>query len=255
MTNRRLRWSRASVAAIAVAAVLAGCASPTPAAEPTKSATSTPSATPTPTPEPQPLLVVSGTVADQDGNSLAVTLTTTDVREPTDADRADYAADRCFDPGYDLLANPDARIVTLAVESVASAGFTGWTDSRGIRVAGSLFAGDIWESEQHTPASTCFHDSVIARPGSGEVRFVTSPDGWNLTNPVTGDGAITLVMYGFEAVRVDALGQPTGLDAVADCVTTASPALDALALDLWEGRWGRSQNLPEYCLYGRSAGD
>jgi len=254
MINRRLRPVHATVAALAVAVVLAGCASSSPAAEPTPDA-STPAASPTPTPEEQALLVISGTVADQDGNSLAVTLTTTDVREPTDADRADYAADRCFDPGFDLLANPDARIVTLAVASVASAGFTGWTDSRGVRVAGSLFAGDIWVSEQHTPASTCFHDSVIARPGSGEVRFVTSSDGWNLTNPVTGDGAATLVMYGFEAVRVDALGQPTGLDAVADCVTTASPALDALALDLWEGRWGRSQNLPEYCFYGRSAGD
>ena len=241
-------------AVIIAAAVLAGCASSSPTAEPTAS-TPTPTPTPTATAEPQPLLVVSGTVADQDGQSLTVTLTTTDVREPSDADRADYAADRCFDPGFDLLANPDSRIMSLAVESVASPGFTGWTDARGVRVAGSLFAGDIWESEQHSPSAPCFSDSVITRPGSGEVRFVTSSDGWNLTNPVTGDGAITLAMYGFEAVRVDALGQPTGLDAVADCVTTASPALDALALDLWEGRWGRSQNLPEYCFYGRSAGD
>ena len=260
MINRHLRVAGLAAAITVVASGLTGCGSPAPAesvaashsAEPTPSAT--PSATPEPTPDP--LLIVSGTVADAEGQSLALTLTTTSVRPPTDQDRADYAASRCglANPAFDPFANPDTRVVTLAVESLASAGFSGWTDARGIVVTGSLYSGPIWEAEAHG-SDPCYRDSRVTRPGTGEARVIASSTDWNLENAVVGDGAITLTQYGFNAQTVDAMGQPTGLTAVADCAATPSPEFDDLALSLWSGRWGANNNLPEYCFYGRGAGD
>lgn len=253
--------ARACVATIAAAVLLAGCASPTPAAESgasssaTATATATATPTPTPTPEPVPLLVISGTVADQQGQSLTITLTTTSVRIPTEDDRADYAATRCAAeyPENDPFASPDTRVVTIAVDSAASAGFTGWTDDRGVLVAGSLFDGSIWEPEAHGAA--CYQDSRATRPGQGEVRLITSSTDWNVAEPVAGDGSITLAVYGFQAQTHNALGQPTGVGAVADCVTTASTEMDSLAAEVSAIHWGKQQNLPEYCFYARNAGD
>jgi len=261
MIFHQLGMVRTVATTAVVVALLSGCASPVKPADsagPTAAPTALPSLSPTATAEPQPapLLVISGTVADQDGQSLAITLTTTSARTPSAQDLADYAATRCAAayPDDDPFALADTRVVTFAVESVGSAGFAGWTDARGVRVVGSLFDGPIWESEAHGDTD-CYQDSRIVRPGSGEVRaFVSSAD-WNLPQPVVGDGAITLELYGFDAVSVDALGQPTGLTAVEDCVTTASAEFDTLATDVWNARWGRSQNLPEYCFYGRGAGD
>lgn len=257
MMNRQLRASRIAVV-VASATLLAGCASSPPADSAAPSASPSASAEPTPTAtaEPDPLLVISGTVADQDGQSLAITLTTTSVREPSEQDRADYAATRCAvaDPTRLPPDSPDARVVTMSVESVASPGFAGWEDDRGVLVHGSLFDGPIWAPMAHG-SDPCYSDSRIVRPGNGEVRVFTSSTDWNLTTPVTGDAAITLAQYGFAAQTIDALGQPTGVTAVADCTTTPSTEFDTLALELWDSRWGRSQNLPEYCFYGRNAGD
>jgi hypothetical protein len=259
--NQSVRRTAVVVAVVAVA--LTGCASATPEARPepsTSSSSPAPTLTPTATPAPvapDPLLVVSGTVADQDGQSLAITLTTTSVRPPTEQDWADYAATLCGqnEPAMAPGDTADARVVTLAVEAVGSPGFTGWTDARGVRVSGLVFDGAIWGPEQHSPTASCYFDSVIVRPGTGEARMFTSSRDWHLANPVVGDASITLASYGFEAQTHDALGQKTGLGAVADCVTTASAEFDALALDLWDARWGESQTLPEYCDYGRTAGD
>lgn len=245
---------------IAVVSLVGGCASAATVADPPGPSSSAPTPTPEPAPAPapaQPLLVISGSVADPSGQSLTITLTTTSVRTPTDQDRADFAATRCgeSDPTYAFPTATDTRVVTMSVRSVASPGFAGWQDARGVRVAGSLFAGSIWDAESHGTGATCYADSRITRPGEGEVRIITSSDGWNLDNPVVGDASITLGSYGFDAVTRDALGLPTGLTAVVDCTTTPSPAFDALALDLLAGRWGRSDFLPEYCFYGRSPGD
>ena len=248
---------RAVATTAAAVVLLAGCASPSkPAASAGPTALPTPSPTATAEPQPAPLLVISGTVADQDGQSLAITLTTTSVRTPTAQDRADYAATRCATayPEDDPFALAETRVVTFAVESVGSAGFAGWTDARGVRVAGSLFDGPIWAREAHGDTD-CHQDSRIVRPGSGEVRALVSSTNWNPPLPVVGDGAITLAIYGFDAVSVDDRGQQTGLTAVEDCVTTASEEFDTLATDMWNAPWGRSQNLPEYCFYGRNAGD
>jgi len=259
MNFHQLGIVRTVATSAAAVALLSGCAAPvTPAdsAGPTAVPTALPfSPTATAEPRPAPLLVISGTVADQDGQSLAITLTTTSVRAPSAQDLADYAATRCAaaHPGEDPFALADTRVITFAVDSVGSAGFAGWTDARGVRVVGSLFDGPIWESEAHGDTD-CYQDSRIARPGSGEVRAIVSSADWNLPQPVVGDGAITLELYGFDAVSVDALGQPTGLTAVEDCVTTASAEFDTLATDVWNARWGRSQNLREYCFYGRGAG-
>jgi len=252
------------VVAAVVALGTAACAPEAPAAlpEPTASSASPePASTPTPTPapveEPDPLLIISGTVADQNGQSLSVTLTTMSVRPPSEQDRLDYTATRCgrIAPEVAPADTADARVVTLAVEAVGSPGFTGWNDARGVRVAGDLFDGAIWGPEEHGAGSGCYSDSVIVRPGTGEVRVFTSARDWNIPNPVVGDASITLALYGFDAQSYDALGQPTGVSAVSDCTTTPSAEFDALALALWEGRWGGSQNLPSYCFYGRSAGD
>jgi len=256
-----LNHSHLAFAAVALVLLgLSGCASAEPAALPEpadSSATPTAAPAPTATQEPAPLLVVSGTYEDQDGQSLSVTLTTTSVREPTDQDRADYAATQCSidNPTYQPLASPEARIVTMSVDVVGSPGFHDWTDQRGVRVEGAVFDGPIWGAEGDAAGSDCSEDSVIKRPGSGEVRIFGSADGWNVVNPVAGNAAITLAIYGMTGATIDNLGQPTGIGPVIDCVTTPSAEFDTLALDLWEGRWGRSQSLPEYCLYGRSAGD
>ena len=260
LADMSFNHSRRAVVAALVVLGLSACASSEPAALPQPTASSaSPTATPSPTAaeEPDPLLVVSGTFADQDGQSLSVTLTTTSVRSPSDQDWADWAATRCgvTEPAVAAPDLADTRVVTLAVESVASPGFTGWTDARGVRVSGFLFEGAIWGPEEHGAGAECYSDSVVKRPGSGEVRMFTSSSGWNLPDPVLGDASITLAQYGLSAQSVDALGQPTGIGPVIDCVTTPSAEFDALALDLWEERWGRSQSLPEYCDYGRSAGD
>jgi len=143
----------------------------------------------------------------------------------------------------------------MSVDAVGSAGFTGWSDERGILVSGSLFDGPIWQPAAHGAGADCYQDSRITRPGTGEVRVFVSSDNWSVDKPVAGDGAITLAVYGMQAQSVDALGQPTGLTEIADCVTTASSELDALAAAVSEIRWGKQQNLPEYCFYARNAGD
>ena len=261
MIFHQLGMVRTVATTAVVVALLSGCASPVKPADsagPTAAPTALPSPSPTATAEPQPapLLVISGTVADQDGQSLAITLTTTSVRTPSAQDLADYAATRCAAayPDDDPFALADTRVVTMSVESVASPGFAGWDDDRGVIVFGSLYDGPIWAPMAHG-SDPCYSDSRIVRPGNGEVRVVTSSTDWNLTTPVTGDGSITLSPYGFAVQTIDALGQPTGVTAVADCVTAPSAEFDRLALELWHARWGRSQNLPEYCYYGRSAGD
>jgi hypothetical protein len=261
MIIRHFGFVRAVVATAAAVAVVSGCASPAPAVE---SAPPTAGPSPTPTaaapaalePDAAALLEISGTVADQQGQSLAIALTTTSVRTPTDDDRADYAATRCAAeyPDTDPFASPDTRVVTIAVEATGSVGFSGWTDERGVLVSGSLFDGPIWEPESHG-ASLCYQDSRITRPGQGEVRLFTSSTDWNVGGPVAGDGSITLAVYGFQAQAIDALGRPTGVGAVADCATSASAEFDALAAEVAPGRWGKQQNLPEYCFYGRNAGD
>jgi hypothetical protein len=111
--------------------------------------------------------------------------------------------------------------VTLSVESVASAGFTGWNDDRGVRVAGTLFAGDIWKAANAAGAA-CYADNLVTRPGTAEVRVFTSSRDWKVETPVRGDGSITLETYGFDAQSHDALGQLTGVGAVSECTSTAA---------------------------------
>ena len=113
----------------------------------------------------------------------------------------------------------------MSVDAVGSAGFTGWSDERGILVSGSLFDGPIWQPAAHGAGADCYQDSRITRPGTGEVRVFVSSDDWSVDKPVAGDGAITLAVYGMQAQSVA------------------------------EIRWGKQQNLPEYCFYARNAGD
>ena len=188
----------------------------------------TPSASAVPA-EEEPLIRVTGTVADEAGQSLTITLTSTSVREPTDEDRDDFAATRCGPSGVSPFGGDDTRVVTFEVEAVPSPGFTGWEDGRGAQVIGTLFSGTMWEPEAHGGGSDeCYRDSIISRPGSAEMRLIVSSTGSGNVEIPEGDAVITLSSYGFSAQVVDALGRATGINE-ADCQMNFSPAYLELA--------------------------
>jgi hypothetical protein len=250
--------SRATVSGavvVAIVALLSGCVGAAPAPSPTPSPGAD-APTPTPTPTPEPPLVISGSVLDEQGDSLAVTIAVMSAEPLTDTDRADFAAARCETdyPSDALLDDPQARVVTVTATAVGADGFTGWSDGRGAEVRGSLFDGPIWDRPAHVHTTPCSATSLLARPGTGTVRSFVSAASWGLDGEIPEGSAITLADYGFGAQRPDAVDQPARVTSVTGCTVESSPEIEALAASVpMDAPWGENPFYPEWCQYGRSA--
>jgi hypothetical protein len=254
------RMSRAAVSGavvVAIVALLSGCVGAASAPSPTPSPTaeaSTP--TPTPTPTPEPPLVISGTVLDEQGGSLAVTIAVMSAEPLTDTDRADFAAARCETdyPSDALLGDPQARVVTMTATAVGADGFTGWSDGRGAEVRGSLFDGPIWERPAHAHTTPCSATSLLARPGTGTVRSFVSAASRGIVGDIPEGSAITLAHYGFGAQRPNAYDQPARVTSITGCTVESSPEIEALAASVpMDEVWGEDPFYPEWCQYGRNS--
>jgi hypothetical protein len=244
-----------SAAGVVILGVVAGCAvaAPEPDAA-TSPATEAPTATAAPAPEPP--LVISGSVVDERGDSLAVSIAVLSAEPLTGADRADLVAARCTTdyPSDALLDDPRARVVTMTATAVGAHGFGGWSDGRGAEVRGALFDGPIWERPARATTSACDQPSVLARPGTGTVRAFVSPEAWGIEGSIPEGSAITLADYGFGAQRPDAYDQPAAITSITGCTVVSSPEIEALAASVpMTEVWGENPFYPEWCQYGRNA--
>jgi hypothetical protein len=252
-----VRLAPAVAMALAVLLAAAVCSDTGIARLATEESAAPTAATPAPDaePRPDPLLTISGSVVDDEGNTLAVTISVGSSDPLTDSDKADLTAARCTTgyPSDSDMEDPDARIVTATVTAVGVRGFSGWSDARGAEVQGSLFDGVVWKQAVHSHSAPCDAPSLLGRPGTGTVRSFVSPLGWHLVGPIPEGSAVTLGQYGFGGQRPNVYDEPAAVTSVTGCAVSASPEIESLAARVaTEAVWGENRSFPEYCIYGRN---